>query len=287
MTKIIVAKKGLALNALDLCFDMDATGSMQPWIDRVREVITDIARSVVSSGTRPRLRLALVEFRDHESSGVQKRPTRTTGFTDDVERFFEDLSAVQCGGGADAPEAVADGLATCLELPWRAQAQKAIVLIGDAPPHGIGSAGDSYPKGCPCSDNPDEVARHLYESGVTLHAIAVTEDALTAFSFRALAEATDGMFATLTDTHRLSDLLSSIVHEERRKVADDLAVAAWFKDAGGDVTRLADMTGLGHQDVNKSIERLRAKDAIPAVEELRPTASVQPRVNRVRIIRKP
>jgi hypothetical protein len=85
----------------------------------------------------------------------------------------------------------------------------------------------------------------------------------------------------------LSDLLSSIVHEERRKVADDLAVAAWFKDAGGDVTRLADMTGLRHQDVNKSIERLRAKDAIPAVEELRPTASVQPRVNRVRIIRKP
>jgi von Willebrand factor type A domain len=285
MNKIVLGKNRRALNALDLCFDMDATGSMQPWIDRVREIVTDIAQSVMNSGTRPNLRLALVEYRDHEPYSLHDRPTRASGFRDDIQRFFEDLRAVRCSGGDDAPEAVADGLLTALELPWRMQAQKAVVLIGDAPPHGAGSPYDSYSKGCPCGESPPEVARRLHERGIVLHAVAVTDDSLTISSFQALAKATGGMFATLTDARRLGDLLSSIAHEERRKVADDLAIAARFHDARGDVARLADMTGLTHEDVHRSIDRLRAKEAIAVVDAPRSGTSILPRTSRVRIVR--
>lgn len=53
----------------------------------------------------------------------------------------------KAAGGGDGPEAVTAGLAACLtELEWRREAAKMVVLIADAPPHGIGESGDrQYP----------------------------------------------------------------------------------------------------------------------------------------------
>jgi hypothetical protein len=45
-------------------------------------------------------------------------------------------------GGGDGPEAVTAALAEALKMDWREQASKMIVLIADAPPHGIGEYGD-------------------------------------------------------------------------------------------------------------------------------------------------
>ncbi|HEV7955772.1 MAG TPA: vWA domain-containing protein [Marisediminicola sp.] len=284
--KIVVGKGRSALNALDLCFDVDATGSMQPWIDRVRALITDIADTVTKSATEPDLRLALVEYRDHGSSRGKDSPTRTNGFTSDVRRFRKELSSVSCGGGADAPEAVSDGLVEALGLPWRRQAQKVVVLVGDAPPHGAGSPGDSYPKGCPCGRAPESIADSLRKAGIVLHSIAVTDDPFTLASFRDLAEIADGEFFRLTDGRRLGDALGAIVRSEGRKVADDLAVAAGYEASGGDVMRLSRMTGLSSEDVDKSIDRLRAKAAVvPVADRVDPPAETRDRPGRVRVIR--
>lgn len=286
MSKIVVAaKQKSALNALDVCFDMDATGSMQPWIDRVRDVVTDIANDIVNSGTRPDLRLALVEYRDHESGRSKDQPTNSGGFRHDAAQFFGDLRAVRCSGGGDGPEAVADGLVTALELPWRPSAQKAVVLVGDAPPHGVGAPGDSYPGGCPCGSTLEGVAQRMKKAGIVIHAIAVTDDSRTASSFRTLADTTGGLFASLTDARRLGALLASIAREEGRKISDDIVVAARFDAARGDVTRLADMTGLAYDDVHESLDRLRAKEAIVSVDGAHSESSTRPRPSRVRIIR--
>lgn len=59
------------------------------------------------------------------------------------------LGSLSATGGGDGPEAQADGLYDALHASWNAKATKVAVLITDAPPHGIGEAGDGFPKGCP------------------------------------------------------------------------------------------------------------------------------------------
>ena len=51
------------------------------------------------------------------------------------------LSAV---GGGDGPEAQTAALAAALDIEWIDNAVKMVVLITDAPPHGIGEDGDGF-----------------------------------------------------------------------------------------------------------------------------------------------
>lgn len=56
--------------------------------------------------------------------------------------MHRDLSSLYASGGGDGPEAVTAGLMEALGMEWRPEASKMIVLIADAPPHGIGEYGD-------------------------------------------------------------------------------------------------------------------------------------------------
>lgn len=53
-----------------------------------------------------------------------------------------DLSSLYASGGGDGPEAVTAALAEALNMDWRPASSKMVVLIADAPPHGIGEYGD-------------------------------------------------------------------------------------------------------------------------------------------------
>ena len=281
MAQIKLIRKGpSALNALDLAFTIDSTGSMQPWIDQVLDVVRGIVHEVATSATGPDVRLALVEYRDHEGRS-KKPPTIAHGFGG-VDRFHRDLAGVRCTGGADHPEAVPDGILTAAGLPWRKQAQKAIILIGDAPPHGAGSPGDDFPRGCPCGRTMLDMAGRCVGAGIVVHSVAVTADVVTAREFATIAKLTGGQFATLADAGRFGRLLGSLVREESRKVADDLAVAARYEEESGDVARLARTTGLTPDAVTKSIDRLRAKEGIAVASS---ASDPRSRSSRIRIIR--
>lgn len=56
--------------------------------------------------------------------------------------MHKDLSGLYASGGGDGPEAVTAALAEALNMDWRGNASKMVVLIADAPPHGIGEYGD-------------------------------------------------------------------------------------------------------------------------------------------------
>lgn len=281
MAQIKFTRKGpSSLNALDLAFTIDSTGSMQPWIDQVLHVVRGIVQAVAVSGTGPDVRLALVEYRDHDGRS-KKAPTVAHGFGG-VDSFYRDLARVRCVGGADHPEAVPDGVSTAMGLPWRKQAQKAIILMGDAPPHGVGSPGDDFPRGCPCGRTMRDVAGRCVDARVVVHAVAVTDDVFTIREFATIAKLTGGELARLADAARFGALLTSLVREESRKVADDLEVAARYSEEGGDVDRLARTTGLSPDAVTESIDRLRAKEGIAAASS---AAGPRSRSGRIRIVR--
>ena len=56
------------------------------------------------------------------------------------------LNSLNALGGGDGPEAQTAALAAALDMEWNEKAVKMVVLITDAPPHGIGEDGDGFTK---------------------------------------------------------------------------------------------------------------------------------------------
>ena len=99
------------------------------------------------------------------------------------------LKSLRAQGGGDGPEAVTAALAAALNMPWDEKAGKMIVLITDAPPHGIGEAHDGFDSSpdrmcirdafisfpdtyLPPENDPLELARQMAQDGITLHMVA-------------------------------------------------------------------------------------------------------------------
>ena len=85
--------------------------------------------------------MGLVAFRDHPPQD-HTYVTRNFGFSSDISQVHKDLSSLYASGGGDGPEAVTAALVEVLKMDWRTNASKMVVLIADAPPHGIGEYGD-------------------------------------------------------------------------------------------------------------------------------------------------
>jgi hypothetical protein len=128
----------------DLVFVQDCTGSQGSYISSATKNIQLICQNIYESGKLSNtddLRIGLVAFRDHPPQD-QTYITKNFGFSSDIGKVHRDLSSLYASGGGDGPEAVTAGLAEALNMEWRPQASKMIVLIADAPPHGIGEYGD-------------------------------------------------------------------------------------------------------------------------------------------------
>ena len=142
--------------------------------------------------SRNLIRFGLIAFRDHppqENTYV----TKPFNFTSDVEVMQKNLGTLIASGGGDGPEAQTAALAEALNLEWQEKAIKIVILITDAPPHGIGEVGDGFTESPDrmCSNftfeltsnsrsetenDPLDIARQMAERGITL------VSALTGFS---------------------------------------------------------------------------------------------------------
>ena len=130
-------------------FIQDTTGSQQPYIDASVARCKDVCIALQGSGKFDEvegLRMAVIAFRDHHDQYVTDD---FNGFTYDVNTILSNLSSLEAAGGGDGPEAVTAALDNALNLKWRPNVLKIVVLITDAPPHGIGESGDDYYDGEP------------------------------------------------------------------------------------------------------------------------------------------
>ena len=119
---------------LDVVFVIDATGSMQRFIDRARDTIDDIIADLAT--VVPPLRTGIVAYRDLNDDWVSKRAALSSDRYQ-IHNFLLDLEAA--GGRRDTPdfeEAVEVGLQIAAEeFAWRDGARRVIILVGDAPYH--------------------------------------------------------------------------------------------------------------------------------------------------------
>ncbi len=119
---------------VEVAFVLDTTGSMAGLIDGAKRKIWSIANQLASGQPRPKVRIALVAYRDRGDAYV----TQVRDLTDDIDAVYADLQRFTADGGGDTPESVNQALHEAVtRLAWSNDAgvYRAIFLVGDAPPH--------------------------------------------------------------------------------------------------------------------------------------------------------
>jgi len=204
---------------LDLVFVQDCTGSQGSYITSATKNIEAICAHIFESGKlqcQEDLRVGLVAYRDHPPQD-HTYVVKNFGFSSDISKVHKDLSSLYASGGGDGPEAVTAALHEALCMDWREPASKMVVLIADAPPHGIGECGDGFEEGSPDGHDPLVIARQMASKGITLFFVAC-EPALSGYSFatdffKAITTITSGLMLPLTTADLLTHAIVGSVLE--------------------------------------------------------------------------
>jgi outer membrane protein OmpA-like peptidoglycan-associated protein len=109
---------------IDIVFVIDETGSMQPYIDAVKDNIKRFSGKLRSQGFD--YQLGLVRFTDNVTWS-------SPDLTDDVATFERWVGEIQAAGGGDIPENALEGLKAATNIKYRPIALKLAILVTDAP----------------------------------------------------------------------------------------------------------------------------------------------------------
>ena len=95
------------------------------------------------------VRVTVVGYRDHGD----RRRFEVKPFTTDIQSVKDFIGQLYAEGGGDAPEDVVGGLKLLTMQEWTKKAYKRVIMICDAPPHGLEyhdkKYRDDYPEGSP------------------------------------------------------------------------------------------------------------------------------------------
>lgn len=139
---------------IEVCFVLDTTGSMGGLIEGAKLKIWSIANQMVSAKPTPRLKIALIGYRDRGDEYV----TRFYDLSEDIDAVYANLQKFQAGGGGDTPESVNQALHEAVaKVAWSADrgVLKIIFLVGDCPPHMDYPDDVKYPKTCEAAVKKD------------------------------------------------------------------------------------------------------------------------------------
>ncbi len=117
---------------VDFIFIIDVTGSMQKFIDQMKNYLTSFTTSLIRRGID--YRLGLILFSDYVDKTYQP--------TDNVMNFLAWLNPVKSAGGGDEKENALEALKEASKLKFRPSANRVGILITDAPYHQRGEKGD-------------------------------------------------------------------------------------------------------------------------------------------------
>jgi hypothetical protein len=132
------------------------------------------------------------------------------------------------------------------------------VLIGDAPPHGVGAGGDAFARGCPCGETIESVTALAEKQRVTLYALGL--QAAARESFTKLARFTGGNYFDAAQGDAAIATLKQLVAAEFGHLDLDRAVLDEW-NAGGEfsIDDTARKVNRASGEVAASVTRLAAR----------------------------
>lgn len=145
---------------VNVTFLIDTTGSMDSYINGVKDRAIEFSNILSERGTK--FKLGLIGFGDLNE---KERPS-VYNFTDDVEKFKRQVKNIPRTYGGDIPESSLDALETGVQLLQNSvlepNSQSIFILITDAPPHVPTNSGKSV----------EAICKMLQEAKVTTYVVA-------------------------------------------------------------------------------------------------------------------
>ncbi|CAB4445616.1 unnamed protein product [Rhizophagus irregularis] len=150
---------------VDLCFVLDCTDSMEPFIAAARDCIIQVTNYIKHTNPSIELRVGFCGYRDHCDGDGR---LQFLDFTDKYEQFITYMQSVFHYGGGDAPEDVLGGLNEAItKMDWK-NGTRVLLHIGDYPPHGtkFTDLSDSYPDGDPHGLTAENVLEKMQSKNI-------------------------------------------------------------------------------------------------------------------------
>lgn len=154
-----MAGQGIGDYYVDIVMCIDATGSMSPIIDTVKENALSFYQKFVDAMEEndksvEQLRVKVIAFRDY---GCDSEPMTESEFfilPEQKEAFNKFVNAINAAGGGDAPENALEAIALALKSKWTTEGSKrrhAVLVFSDAPALQLSERAGcaSYPSGMP------------------------------------------------------------------------------------------------------------------------------------------
>ena len=240
-------------NKIDLLVSFDTTGSMYPVLAQVRREVEQFVKTMFNDFTN--LRLGVIAHGDYCDKD-NPYTIRVMDFTRDEERLCEFVRETKPTYGGDADECYELVLHTAHnDLQWREDAEKVLLIIGDASPHA-----PSYPQNKLKLDWKDE-AEELRKQGIkifSVHALACYRSSSKAF-YKHIAENTGGIYLTLDMFNEIVDLIKATCYQQggEERLSEFVTI---IKD-NGKMTR----------SMENNIKRLRGEEVEDTYETYRTT----------------
>jgi hypothetical protein len=143
-----------------LCFVMDCTASMEPWIQQAKTKIVDVTNRIQSENPSAEVVVAFVGYRDY---GDEERSIVLP--FQDPRSVMREIRGVFAEGGDDQAEDVAHAMMEAHHLEWTGADLKFVFHIADAPAHGLGfhspAISDRFPRGDPDGLDPRDFVERM------------------------------------------------------------------------------------------------------------------------------
>ena len=164
----IVNMKVEASTSLDLLFVVDITGSMQDYIDEVKENMIDIINGIIKECPGIDINMGFVGYRDFGESNTD------IDFTKDHEYLKDIISNTYASGGGDIDEDVSLAFELALNKNWKSNA-KLVVFIADAANHGEKYGGENITYIHPERRELAELVKEMAEKSFSLFCLRITK----------------------------------------------------------------------------------------------------------------
>ena len=158
-----------ATTSLDLLFIVDITGSMRPYLEEIKEKIIEIIDGIVISCPGININLGFIGYRDFYEDYID------IDFTEDYVSLKDTIFKVYTSGGKHyyPDEDLAFALELALNKSWISNA-KLVVLVADAPGHGVKYGGHKVDSYFPKRREMDEMILEMFGKGISLFCLNIT-----------------------------------------------------------------------------------------------------------------
>ncbi|KAK3606146.1 hypothetical protein CHS0354_010777 [Potamilus streckersoni] len=188
----------------EIVFSFDTTGSMYSCLEEVRSSLGEIVNHLRNN--IPGIRIALFAHGDY-CDKASTYVTKYIDFSNNASTLCDFVKTVGATGGGDAPECYELVMREVQEkLSWSPNSQKALVIIGDAPPHEA-SEEQNYRH----LDWREEAVR-LRNMGVKIYAVEC--HGLSTEFYHRISSQTFGYFFQLCDIKGIKELMMKICFRE-------------------------------------------------------------------------